>query len=245
MRNQLEICCTSFASAQIAVHGGADRIELCDNLYEAGTTPSYGLMEKIKDELSIAQYILIRPRGGDFVYTNDEFDLMKRDLTVCKRLGVAGVVSGVLNPDYTIDVPRTSALRELAYPLEFTFHRAFDLLIDQIVGLNQLVEIGADRILSSGGAPNVEEGKSRLEELIKEAGSRIAILAGGGLKSTNARSLKAIGCSEFHTTARKFYESKLISPPSIALNGLHEIPETGYYETSLEEVKALRKILDD
>jgi copper homeostasis protein len=245
MRNQLEICCTSFASAQVAARGGADRIELCDNLYEAGTTPSFGLIEKIRDELSIAQYILIRPRGGDFVYSDDEFDLMKRDIAACKQLGVAGIVSGVLNPDYTIDVARTKILRELAHPLEFTFHRAFDLISHQLAGLNKLVEVGAHRILTSGGAPNVEDGKSQLELLVKEAGNRIKIVAGGGLRSTNASNIKGIGCREFHTTARILCNSKVTRPPIIALNGLPDIPETGYYETSLEELIALRKILDD
>lgn len=243
MKKHLEICCTSFTGAKNAQIGGADRIELCANLYEAGTTPSSGLIQKIKLELAIEIFVLIRPRGGDFVYTDAEFDVIRRDIEFCKELGVQGIVSGVLKDDFTIDLERTRQLLELARPLNFTFHRGFDLLEDQKKGLRELMTIGVDRVLTSGGQPNVLKGLKQLKELVVQAQNKIKILAGGGLRSSNIDEIVTSGCHEFHTTARSWVSS-VVDHSKIRLNGLSEIPEVGSFEVDIEEVQALRAIID-
>ena len=145
----VEICANSFRSAHNAQEAGASRIELCSELAVGGITPSYGLINHVLNNLSIQTHVLIRPRSGDFCYSNDDFEIMKQDIEQCKSLGAQGVVSGILNPDMSIDVNRTMALLNLARPMRFTFHRAFDSVPNSIKALKQLEEIGVSRILTS------------------------------------------------------------------------------------------------
>ena len=154
----LEICANSFQSAINAQVAGAHRIELCSELAVGGITPSYGLIKKVIEKLSIPVYVLIRPRSGNFTYSEEEFNIMKADIILCKQLGCHGIVSGVLNTDNSIDSVRTKALIELSSPLPFTFHRAFDRAPDTFEALDQLIELGAGRILTSGQAPSAETG---------------------------------------------------------------------------------------
>src|SRR5574339_36802 len=155
MKYVIEIATSDFLTTKSAVDGGADRIELCANLAEGGTTPSYAHIKKCRESFDIALFPIIRSRGGDFLYNKDEFEIMVNDVKICKQLGCDGVVIGLLNMDGTIDVTRTAELIELAYPLEVTFHRAFDRCRDPFQALEELIDIGCQRILTSGQQPSV------------------------------------------------------------------------------------------
>jgi len=210
MNNILELAVFNIQSALIAATGGADRIEVCENYANGGTTPSYGILKTVREKVSIPAFVMICPRAGDFLYTDEEFEVIKKDIAICKKLGFDGIVCGILNIDGTIDQDRTAQLIELAYPLEFTFHRAFDRCKDPFNALEDLIEYGCDRILTSGQQPNVLEGKSLIKQLIEKADDRITILPGGGLRSSNVAELKAFtGAVEFHTSAKKVLHTKM------------------------------------
>ena len=231
---QLEICANSLQSVVNAHKAGAHRVELCAGLWEAGTTPSPATIKK-SCALNIKVFVLIRPRGGDFVYTDLEFDLLKEDIKICKSLGVDGIVSGVLKPDNTIDMERTQTLIELSKPLPFTFHRAFDLIEDQEAALEQLITIGAQRVLTSGGKTSAPEAQHQLKKLVETSNDRIIILAGGGIKSNNINKLLKTGCKEFHMTANAIVESPAEKGP-IMLNANSAIPEQNYKVSNLQEI---------
>lgn len=177
-----ELCAESLMAALAADRGGADRIELCERLDIGGITPSEHLTNAAIQALSIPVHVLIRPRGGDFVYTDAEFDQMRQQLQWVKQAGAAAVALGVLRADRRIDVDRSRQLVELARPMKVTFHRAFDRAPDLSKALEEVISIGADCLLTSGGAPNVPAGVEQLEKLVRQAGDRISIMAGGGLK---------------------------------------------------------------
>lgn len=206
----IEIATSDFATAKSAVNGGADRIELCANLAEGGTTPSFGTIRQCREAFAVSLYPIIRPRGGDFLYTNDEFEIMLQDVKLCKQLGCDGIVIGLLNMDGTIDIIRTSVLIEAAYPLGVTFHRAFDRCIDPFAALDQLIEIGCERILTSGQQPSVVAGVELVAELNKTANERIIIMPGSGVRKENIKMLAAkTGCTEFHSSLRGKEKSKM------------------------------------
>jgi len=246
MSGILEICCTSFESAEIAAQGGANRIELCDNLFEGGTTPSAGMIRRIKDKVDIGLYVIIRPRGGDFVYSDDEFMIMQEDIKLCRENGVNGIVSGVLLANGDIGVERTKRLVGLAGEMDFTFHRAFDLVRDPEKSLQDVISTGASRILTSGLQNNVVQGREMLKNLVELAGENIKIMAGGGLKSTNIQEIiDNTGCREFHTTAKVWVDSRFSYQSDVKMNGLADIPEDKLMRASIEEVIKLRSIIDD
>ncbi|MEY8869746.1 copper homeostasis protein CutC [Meridianimaribacter flavus] len=197
----LEICANSYQSAKNAQDVGAHRIELCHELSVGGITPSYGLLKQVRDTLSIPVFVLIRPRSGNFVYTEDELDIMKQDIQLCKDLGFQGIVSGVLNTDNTIDLKRTKELVELSRPLSFTFHRAFDCVKNPEEALEQLIDLDIDRVLTSGLQPSAEKGINTLKKLNEKAKGRITILAGSGINQNNAKRFKEIGLKEIHASA--------------------------------------------
>lgn len=198
---KLEVCANSYQSAKNAQDAGAHRIELCQELSVGGITPSFGLIEKVLNDLSIPTFVLIRPRSGNFVYTDEEFAIMKSDIEQCKALGVHGIVSGVLKEDKSIDIARTKELLALTRPLPFTFHKAFDEAENPDEALEQLVDLGAERVLTSGQENSAENGISLLAQLNKKANGRITILPGGGISSQNAAQFKAIGLKEIHASA--------------------------------------------
>lgn len=231
---QLEICANSLQSVINAHKAGAHRVELCAGLWEAGTTPSPATIKK-SCELDITVFVLIRPRGGDFVYTNLEFELIKEDIKICKSLGVDGIVSGVLKSNNTIDIERTQTLIELSKPLPFTFHRAFDLIEDQELALEQLINLGAKRVLTSGGKASAPEAQHQLKKLVKISNGKINILAGGGIKSNNISELFKTGCKEFHMTANAIVKSPAVKG-AIMLNASTIIPEQNYKVSNLEEI---------
>jgi copper homeostasis protein len=249
MKYLIEIATSDFLTTKSAVEGGADRIELCANLAEGGTTPSYAHIKKCREAFDIALFPIIRPRGGDFLYTKDEFEIMKNDIKLCKELGCEGIVIGLLNMDGTIDMTRTSELIELAYPLEVTFHRAFDRCKDPFVALEELIEIGCQRILTSGQQPSVGSQESvvnskavdLITELNKKADDRIIIMPGSGVRKDNIKMLaEKTGCIEFHSSLRGKAKSRMqFIHPAFANS------EESYSnnEISPDEVRALRNAL--
>jgi len=196
----VEICLEDIESAIAAQCGGADRIELCDNLTVGGTTPSLGMIQQVRQQLQIDLQVLVRPRGGDFCYTDLEFGVMKADVEAAKSAGADGIVTGILNSDGTIDVQRTQELVRLALPIPVTFHRAFDHTPNPLSALETLAGYGISRILSSGQASSAYEGLSLLSQLQKTARGRISIMAGGGVNSWNAPQIvRQARISEIHT----------------------------------------------
>jgi len=206
----IEIATSDFITTQSAVQGGADRIELCANLAEGGTTPSYGQLRKCREAFTVSLYPIIRPRGGDFLYTDDEFEMMLTDVRLCKELGCDGVVIGLLNVDGSIDIKRTSKLIEAAYPLGVTFHRAFDRCREPFEALEQLIQIGCERILTSGQQPAAPDGVDLIAQLNKAADERITIMPGSGVRKDNIKMLaEKTGCVEFHSSLRGKVKSKM------------------------------------
>ena len=189
-KNQLEIACFNYESALLAQENGADRIELCENMKLGGTTPNYILAVKVREQLTIKMHVIIRPRGGDFVYSDEEIIEMKQDIKQFKKLKVDGFVFGILNEDGTVNVTRNEELVRLASPLPCTFHRAFDVVKDVQKSLEDVIECGFKSILTSGQGKTVIEGLSVLEKVQKLAKDRIIIMPGGGLRSTIINVLK-------------------------------------------------------
>ena len=206
----IEIATSDFTTTKSAVEGGADRIELCANLAEGGTTASYGTIKQCRESFNVLLYPIIRPRGGDFLYRKDEYEIMISDVKLCKELGCDGIVIGLLNMDGTIDIVRTSELIELAYPMGVTFHRAFDRCKEPFEAMEQLIEVGCERILTSGQQPTVNEGLELLIQLNKAADERIIIMPGSGVRKENIKMLaEKTGCTEFHSSLRGKGRSKM------------------------------------
>ncbi len=206
----LEVIGFNIESCLLAQSAGAHRIELCDSPGDGGTTPSYGFIKAAREKLSIALFPIIRPRGGDFLYSEEEFEIMKTDVKLCKQLGCDGVVIGMLNTDGTVDKERCTRLVELAYPLGVTFHRAFDRTVDAFKAMEDIIDIGCERILTSGHKPNALDGADALAALIKAADDRIIIMPGSGVRSENIIEIaRKTGATEFHSSARMNVESKM------------------------------------
>jgi copper homeostasis protein len=184
-----------------AQSAGASRIELCANPGGGGTTPSYGFIKAAKTLLSIPVVVMIRPREGDFLYNDEEFEIMKTDIGMCRELGCDGVVTGILNDDGRIDKRRMSILKAMS-GIPMSFHRAFDRVADPFTALEDLINIGCERVLTSGGRPTAEAALDRLKALVVQAAGRITVMPGGGIRSTNIRSIaQSTGAAEFHTSA--------------------------------------------
>ena len=196
----IEVCAESYEYALKAEKAGANRIELCKDLHLDGLTPDYESAKRTIDSLNIPVFILIRPREGDFIYSNEEFELMKRDIIKFKEMGCKGIVSGVLNDDNSIDIDRTKELVELSRPLEFTFHRAFDLVSDPFEEIENLIEIGVTRILTSGQKHKAIEGLELLEEFKNISKNRILIMPGSGISNMNF--MKFNSFNEIHGSFR-------------------------------------------
>lgn len=237
----LEVCANSFESAKIAAEAGANRIELCDNLSEGGTTPSYAQIAFSKQNLSIEIWPIIRPRGGDFLYTDLEFELMKEDIKICKSLNCDGIVFGILNEDATIDIERCTELAELAKPMQVAFHRAFDRCKDQFIALEEIIKMGFIRILTSGGENTAFEGAERIAQLIIQADKRICIMPGAGVNSSNLQNLIEItAANEFHGTFKENVNSKMLFSPKTD----SDLNTLNYELTSAEKVQEIIEILN-
>jgi copper homeostasis protein len=239
----LEIATSDFDTTRSAVDGGADRIELCANLNEGGTTPSYGTIYQCREAFDVLLYPIIRPRGGDFLYTDDEYEIMLHDVKLCKQSGCDGIVIGLLSEDGTIDIKRTAALIDISYPLGVTFHRAFDRCRDPFEALEQLVQIGCERILTSGQQPTVNEGIELITELNKAADHRIIVMPGSGVRKENIKILaEKTGSAEFHSSLRDKAKSKMKF-----IHPAFENSAESYMNNSIapSEVSALKKILSE
>ena len=197
----IEVCAESYEYALKAEKAGANRIELCKDLHLEGLTPDYESAIKTIDSLNIPVFILIRPREGDFIYSDKEFELMKQDILKFKEMGCKGIVSGILNTDRTIDIERTKQLVKLSRPIEFTFHRAFDMVTDPLKELENLIELGVDRVLTSGQKKMAFKGLKLLEELKTISKNRIKIMPGSGIKESNILNFKSF--DEIHGSFSK------------------------------------------
>ena len=195
----VEACVDSVESALAAERGGAGRLELCDALFDGGTTPSAGMIAACRDRVSIPVFVIIRPRGGGFVYSESELDVMRRDIIAARGLGADGVVIGAMRPDGSVDAEQARSLVDAAGELPVTFHRAFDFAPDLGAALEVLVAAGVSRVLSSGGAPTAREGVATLAALVRQAGDRLVVMAGGGVREENVRDIIATaGVREVH-----------------------------------------------
>jgi len=238
----IEVCVAHIQSALAAQEGGAQRVELCVTLYEGGTPPSYATIKLARQKLNIGLNIMIRPRGSDFCYSDVEFELMKEDIKICKDLGADGVVFGLLNPDGNIDLDRMKILIDLAKPMSVTFHRAFDVTADPFKALEEIIELGINRILTAGQKNTVPEGIDLIKQLVDVADDRIIIMPGSGISESNIQEIRDItGAKEFHLTGRKSYPSKMqYRPEGIYFGGLSQIPE---YEIKFTNAAIIRKVV--
>ncbi len=205
----IEICAFSIDAAIKAQIGGANRIELCSNPVEGGTTPNYGFIKQAREKLTIPIFPIIRPRGGDFCYSADEFEIIKNDVIMSKQLGCSGIAFGILTPDNKIDLIRLKEIVKLAQPMEVTFIRAFDLTANPLEAIELLIEAGCKRVLTSGLAKNAIDATDLLKILVSKANGRISIMAGSGVNSDNLKILSnETGIREFHASARKYLPNR-------------------------------------
>jgi copper homeostasis protein len=208
---QFEVCANSVESCLAAQDGGAQRVELCAGISEGGTTPSYGEIMIARELLHIKLHIIVRPRGGDFLYNEQEIRIMERDIQMARQIGVDGVVFGCLTPDGHIDIPNTKRLIKAAQGLSVTFHRAFDVCIDPHRALEELIMLGVNHILTSGQQPTALQGLPLLRELVQKAADRIIILPGSGINENNIRQIaQESKAREFHFSAREDRKSRMI-----------------------------------
>jgi copper homeostasis protein len=234
-RPVLEIAANSLASALAAQEGGADRVELCDNLGEGGTTPSYGTIAVARDRLRIPLYVLIRPRTGDFCYDAAELEVMLRDIESCVRLGCDGVVIGALDTEGDVDETTCRELVAAAGSLGTTFHRAFDAARDQARALDSIIALGCERVLTSGGEVDALTGAERIAGFVRQAGSRLKVMAGAGIDAGNIHEVAARSkAHEFHGSGRAIRSS-----PSLHRNDRLRGLELNWWETDPAKVRAM------
>jgi copper homeostasis protein len=207
----VEVCVDSLASAIAAERGGAARVELCSSLIEGGITPSSGLIEVTRTAVSLPIHVMIRPRGGDFCYEDDEFEIMRRDIAVAKQLGANGVVLGILDVHGNVDVARTRQLADLARPLCVTFHRAFDMSTDLFRALDDVCAAGIDRLLTSGGQATSLQGQETIAQLVRKSEGRVVVMPGSGIKPENVHGLVTqTGAKEIHVGLRSAHPSPML-----------------------------------
>lgn len=241
----LEICVESLESAAAAEAGGATRIELCNSLVEGGLTPSLGLLRAIRSKIRIGIHVMIRPRAGDFLYSEDELAIMREDIRLAAGNGANGVVLGLLTAEGDVDVERTRELVALARPMEVTFHRAIDLARDIEGALEDIICIGADRVLTSGGAPSAMQGRYRIGEMVRAARSRIGIMAGGGIRTENVKEIACVtGVREFHAALRRPVPSAMKYQRRRVHLGYPGIDDTVHYAARTADVRTLKQTID-
>jgi copper homeostasis protein len=240
----IEACVDSVESAVAAEAGGAKRVELCAALLEGGLTPSAGAIGLCREKISIGLHVIVRPRGGDFLYTGVEHEAMLRDVDTAKAMGADGVVIGVLTPEGDADVPRTRELVERARPLAVTFHRAFDMARDPFAALESLVDLGIDRILTSGQEESAMAGLDLLRELVQNAGDRIIVMPGGNIHEGNvAKIARETGAKELHVTGFGDVESSMrFRNPRVYMGGVLRPPEYSRSVTDPEKIRTLVRL---
>jgi len=242
-----EICVDSVAGVRAAQEAGADRVELCSDLLEGGLTPSLGTMLTARRVEGIALHVMVRPRGGDFFYNVDEVAAMEADIAAAKSIGADGVVFGVLDTGANIDVALTARLVALARPAAVTFHRAFDMTPDPFAALEALIDLGIERVLTSGQEPNAFEGAERIAALIRAAAGRIVVMPGGGITERNAARVAAItGAREMHFAARAAAQSPMrFRRADMFMGGELRPPEYERLETDSAGVAAVMRAAND
>lgn len=240
---RFEICANSVASCIAAQEGGADRVELCAGIPEGGTTPSFGMIWNAKESIDIALNVIIRPRGGDFLYNESELAEMLFDISAAKELGVDGLVFGCLNADGSVDMENMTLLMEAAGDTPVTFHRAFDHTADPFNALEDIISLGCKRILTSGCRPTALEGADMLSKLVEAAGDRIIIMPGCGVNESNIEEIARLsGAREFHFSAREPVESGMVfRNPQVAMG--NEDDPYGTLQTTSRRVAATIKPL--
>ncbi len=244
---KLEVCANSVASCLAAQEGGAYRVELCAGIPEGGTTPSYGDIAVARELLDIRLNVIIRPRGGDFLYSALEHRIMMKDIEMAHELGVDGIVIGCLTPEGEVDMPRNRELIEAAGGMSVTFHRAFDMCRDPLDSLERIIELGCDRILTSGQEPKAEQGVPLLKKLVDQADGRIIIMPGSGINQHNIAAIaKGSGAKEFHLSAREPVESGMkYRNPRLKMGGTAiVINEYEQMVTQAELVRSASRALD-
>lgn len=238
MHYTFEICANSAESCVAAQAGGAHRVELCASMPEGGTTPSFGEIRLARKLIDIRLHVIIRPRGGDFLYTPLELDIMEEDIHIARQAGADGVVFGCLTPEGDLDMPAMRRLMKISEGMSVTFHRAFDYVRSPEQVLEQLIDLGVNRVLTSGQQPTAMQGASLLAELVRQAAGRIVIMPGCGVNEWNIAELAACtGASEFHFSARELKESKmLLRNPALSM-GSSDQDEYAHPVTTAERVR--------
>lgn len=241
----LEICAYNIESALIAAEAGADRIELCDNINEGGTTPGPGTIISARKHLKNQLFIMIRPRGGDFYYTDTEFECMKEDVLYSKNAGADGVVFGILTREGKVDTERCKILTELAYPLKVTFHRAFDMTRDPFEAVDDIAGTGIERILTSGCRNKAEEGLELISRLVNFAAGKISIMAGSGI---NLQSVEKIisrtKVKEIHLSAKKYFSSEMSYINNKISMGNKDSDEYRILKTDYDLIKQIKELMN-
>ena len=241
---ELEICVFSVESAILAQKAGAGRVELCSGFAEGGLTPSAGAIRMVRKLPDIECYVMIRPRGGDFYYTDLEFEQMHRDIEYAKSCGVDGVVLGVLQPNGHVNITRTRELVQHAAPLKVTFHRAFDLVADPFGTLDDLVVCGCRKVLTSGQKPTAIEGIDTIKELVSYAAGRIDIMAGGGVNPENAHKFLETGVQALHFSAKKIKPSRMTyRNPEVPIMQTNAMSDYDLLAVDVEKIRKMAEII--
>lgn len=247
MKRILEISAYTIDAALAAQRGDADRVELCDGLLEGGTTPSYGTLKIAKELIEIPLVAIIRPRGGDFLYSTNEFKTMKYDVDMCRDLGIDGIAIGILNEYGDLDTSRMEILIKAAESMSVTCHRAFDMCRNPLQTMEQLIALGVDRILTSGMQPSAPQGKRFIKELIEKANNRIGIMPGAGINELNIESMATCtGATEFHSSAKlSLFSDMKFRNASVKMHAEAGKDEYSYQGVNVEKVHEMKRILNE
>ncbi|MBO9203137.1 MULTISPECIES: copper homeostasis protein CutC [Niastella] len=235
----LEVCAFNLQSALIAEKVGAKRVELCENPADGGTTPSYGTIKQTREMIGISLYPIIRPRGGNYFFDEEEFAIIKQDILMCKQLGCDGISTGVSKGNGEIDTERLKRMVEWAYPMGVTCHRVFDATPDPLQALEDIITCGCERVLTSGQRSAAPEGIELLAKLVDQADGRIIIMPGAGVRSTNIETLiNGTGATEFHTSAR------MVAADPVTFRNPAILDATNWYIANEEELRKIMEILN-
>lgn len=245
IEKEIEVCAYSLESCRAAKEAGANRVELCTGMYDGGTTPSAGMICMAREILAgMELFVMVRPRGGDFFYSPEEFEVMKQEIAFIATTGADGVVIGLLNAGGTVDVGRTRELVQWAAPMKVTFHRAFDMTEDWHRALEEVIETGCFRILTSGQRNTAPEGVDMLRELVACAAGRIRIMAGSGVNAANAQVLLETGVDALHLSGKSERDSAMVfRNPQVSMGGVPGIPEYGVAYGDVEKIRSVIKIV--
>ena len=242
---EVEVCAYSLESCLNAQMAGADRVELCTAMYDGGLTPPAAAIRMARELLSIELYVMIRPRGGDFFYSDLEFQQMKEEILYAKSCRADGVVLGILSADGRVDTERTRGVVEYAAPLKVTFHRAIDMVRDMEEALEEVIRAGCYRVLTSGGESDAERGKEGIRRLVDLAKGRIKIMAGSGVNATNALRIAKTGVDALHMSGKNHRDSKMIyRNPRVSMGGVSGISEYEEYYSDIEKIEAVVKLIN-